>query len=353
MRITEKKQIQRFYQALLNRESSYVGIFYVGVKTTSIFCIATCRARKPKLENVEFYTTLKTVQSAGYRPCKVCKPTKNAEETPAQVRAAIQLFKNNPRIKISDQRLIDENIRPEFVRRWFKQTHGMTFHAYQRMHRINDALQEVKDGKTATDIAFDTGYESLSGFAYTFKKILGKSPKNSKEDNILLVSRLTTPIGPMLICTSERGICLLEFTDRRRLKTEFEDLQYLLKAKVIAGENQYSRQTEHEVGEYFAGKRTQFDVSIDAPGTPFQTSVWRGLQQIPFGELSTYQQQANALKKPKAVRALARANGANRIAIIIPCHRVIGKNGELIGYGGGLERKRWLIEHERGLKKRH
>ncbi len=346
MRITAKKTIDTYYRALLDREQSFVGIFYVGVKTTSVFCIATCRARKPKLENVEFYTNFKEALDHGYRPCKICKPTENAHSTPPQVEAAIQLVTQNPKEKISDYQLKQKDISPSLVRRWFKNHYGMTFHAYQRMYRINNALLELKSGKKTTATAYDAGYESLSGFGYTFKKIMGQSPQSSKSQAPILISRLTTPLGPMFACATEQGLCLLEFVDRRMLETEFKDLQRLLKTTIIIGENAHIRQVKKEIAEYFAGKRKTFEVPLHTPGTDFQNLVWKNLQKIPYGQTSTYQALAQLIQKPKAIRAAASANGFNRISILVPCHRIIGKNGELRGYGGGLERKRWLIDHE-------
>ncbi|MBL4830397.1 MAG: bifunctional transcriptional activator/DNA repair protein Ada [Aliivibrio sp.] len=347
MLITQQSKIDTYYQALVERATDFVGIFYVGVKTTSVFCIATCHARKPKKENVEFYTSFKEALDAGYRPCKVCKPTENANQAPEPVERAIKMVKDNPKEKVTDYQLKQCEISPELVRRWFNKHYGMTFQTFQRMYRINNALKELKDGKNATNAAFDSGYESLSGFGYTYKKVVGKSPKNSIEHSVILISRLTTPLGPMFVCATDKGICLLEFVDRRMLETEFKDLQRLLKAKIITGENQHIKQTKKEMGEYFSGQRTHFDIALDTPGTEFQNSVWNCLHQIPYGETRSYQQQAESINNPKAVRAVASANGFNRISIIIPCHRVIGKNGKLTGYGGGLERKRWLIDHEK------
>jgi AraC family transcriptional regulator of adaptative response/methylated-DNA-[protein]-cysteine methyltransferase len=347
MLITQQKKIDTYYQALLERAAEFVGIFYVGVKTTSVFCIATCHARKPKKENVEFYTSFKEALDAGYRPCKVCKPTENANQAPESVERAIKMVKDNPKEKVTDYQLKQNEISPELVRRWFNKHYGMTFQAFQRMYRINNALKELKEGKNATNTAFDSGYESLSGFGYTYKKVVGKSPKNSIENSVILISRLTTPLGPMFVCATDKGVCLLEFVDRRMLETEFKDLQRLLKAKIITGENPHIKQAKKELTEYFSGQRTHFDVALDTPGTDFQNSVWNCLHQIPYGETRSYQQQAESINNPKAVRAVASANGFNRISIIIPCHRVIGKNGQLTGYGGGLERKRWLIDHEK------
>ncbi len=346
MPIADRRKIEEYYNALVGRKEDYVGVFFVGVKTTSVFCIATCRARKPKKENVEFFDSFDEALKDGYRPCKICKPTENANAAPFQVEMAISMVRNSPKIKIKDQQLRENDISPEVVRRWFKKNYGMTFQAYQRMYRVNNAYLELKHGKKATMTAYDNGFDSLSGFAYTYKKILGKSPRDSHQKNIILIHRFTTPLGPMFACASDKGICLLEFVDRRMLDTEFKDLQKLLNAQILVGENEHIRQVKREISEYFEGKRQAFNVDLDTPGTTFQREVWTALHQIPYGKTAAYQDQAQAIGNPKAVRAVARANGANRVAIIIPCHRVIGKNGQLTGYGGGLERKRWLLEHE-------
>lgn len=347
MLITDTKQKETYYRALLDRNQSYVGIFYVGVKTTSIFCIATCRARKPKYENVEFFSTFKSALDEGYRPCKICKPTENSNQAPEEVIKAIELMNKEPKTKITDYELRLNNLSPEIIRRWFKKHYGITFHAYQRMFRINNAFQEIKSGKNIINTAFDTGYNSLSGFGYTYKKIMKKSPSTNLQHDVILIDRLTTPLGPMFICATKQGICLLEFIDRRMLETEFKQLQTQLNMKIIFGENEHIKQAKIEISEYFQGIRTHFTVALHTPGTTFQQTVWECLKQIPYGELTTYKQQAQKMNNPSAIRAVANANGNNRVAIIIPCHRVIGSTGELIGYGGGLERKKWLIEHEK------
>ena len=346
MQIADNSTIEKYYKALVERDTQFVGTFLVGVKTTGIFCIPTCRTRKPKFENVEFFTEVKELLEHGYRPCKVCKPTQNSNEPPAEVEKALALIKANPKGKIKDYELRENGISPENLRRWFNKHYGVTFHAYQRMLRINNAYQELKGGKSVTKSAFENGYGSLSGFAYTFKKVVGKAPGKSKEKNIILVQRITTPLGEMFICATEKGICLSEFVDRKMLETEFKDIQRLLNATILMGENKHIKQTKTELKEYFDGKRTAFEVALDAPGTEFQKLAWNALLKVPCGETRSYQAQAIALEKPKAIRAVANANGCNRIAIIIPCHRIIGKDGQLKGYGGGFERKQWLLAHE-------
>ncbi|GAB4413053.1 MAG: methylated-DNA--[protein]-cysteine S-methyltransferase [Bacteroidia bacterium] len=345
--ITDLQLQTTYYQALLNRDATFAGVFFAAVTTTSIFCISTCRARKPKPEHVIFYASMREALAGGYRPCKICRPTEHAHAAPPAVQAAIRLVEAHPKEKITDTHLRDAGIGPETLRRWFKQHYGLTFHAYQRMYRINLAVQELKSGKSATETAFDTGYESLSGFGYTYKSLLGSSPRQGRAQAVILIHRFTTPLGPMFACATEQGLCLLEFTDRRMLETEFSDLQRRLQARILTGENDPIRQAKEQLAAYFAGERHTFDVPLHTPGTDFQQQVWQRLREIPYGETVSYQTQAQLLGRPMAVRAVASANGHNRIAIIIPCHRVIGKDGNLTGYGGGLARKAWLLDWER------
>lgn len=351
MKITDISRCDMWYQALLDRAVEFTGVFFVGVKTTGVFCISVCRARKPKRENVEFYNNFKSALAAGFRPCKVCRPTENACTAPEFIEQALQLVRENPKARVSDTALRHHHISPERVRRWFLQNHGMTFQAFQRMQRVNVALQELKAGRSTTDVAFDNGYESLSGFGYTCKKLTGAAPSTGRQ--VILISRFTTPLGPMFVCATGQGICLLEFVDRRALETEFRDLQHLFSANIIAGENRHTRQAEKEIGEYFAGERQTFSLALDTPGSEFQRLVWKGLERVPYGEKTHYQRLAADIGKPAATRAVASANGANRVAIVIPCHRIIGKDNSMTGYGGGIARKAWLINHEATLRKRN
>ena len=168
----------------------------------------------------------------------------------------------------------------------------------------------------------------------------------SKQITIYTIE-INTPLGPMIGGTTTEGICLLEFINRIRLEKELVDLQKMLNAVIIAGRNQYSDQLEKEVGEYFEGKRKVFSVPVHTPGNEFSKSVWRMLMNIPYGQTWTYKKQAEMLNNPKAIRAIGTTNGRNRLAIIIPCHRVIGSNGSLVGYAGGIEKKKWLLNFER------
>ncbi len=159
--------------------------------------------------------------------------------------------------------------------------------------------------------------------------------------------KIDTPLGEMIAGATDEGVCLLEFNDRRMLPTEYKDLIKFLKTAFEEGENKHLRTLKKQLKEYFSGKRKEFSVPLVTPGSEFQQTVWKELQNIPFGSTRSYQEQAIALNKPDSVRAVANANGMNRISILIPCHRVIGSDGRLTGYGGGLRRKKWLLDHEK------
>lgn len=335
------------YNALLKKDSSFEGLFFVAVKTTGIFCRPTCTARKPKKENVEFFDTSKDAILHGYRPCKVCTPLEKSGSVPDYIKKLIREINDNPGTKIKDWHLRERGLEPNKIRRWFKKNHNMTFQSYQRMMRLNNAFTKIQSGGKVTDAAFDSGFESLSGFNDSFKSTMGKSPTKSMDKKVINITRLETPVGPMYACGTDKGICLFDFTDRRMLETEFKELSKYLNAVILPGDNKYFAVLKKETGEYFEGKRKSFTVPLDAPGTVFQKSVWEELKKIPYGETISYKTQAERIKNPKGVRAVANANGHNRISILIPCHRVIGENGTLTGYGGGLWRKKWLLDFEK------
>ena len=222
----------------------------------------------------------------------------------------------------------------------------MTFQTYQRLLRVGAAYRDLMNGQSMTEAALANDFESLSTSGESYRQVFSASPRKGAVRQVLNITRLTTPIGPMFAAAGEKGLCLLEFADRRMLERQLADLRKRLGAVILPGDNAILRQVELELVEYFAGTRKKFSVPLMVPGTDFQQTVWRVLQDIPYGETWSYKQQADALGKPKAVRAVANANGMNRISIIIPCHRVIGADGNLTGYGGGLPRKQFLLDHE-------
>jgi len=164
---------------------------------------------------------------------------------------------------------------------------------------------------------------------------------------MIKTATIVTPLGNMTAGAVKEGLCFLAFSDQAGMAAELENLAKLLDTEIKEGQHRYLRQVKRELKDYFSGKRKEFSVPLYTPGSEFQKSVWSALRNIPYGKTISYRKQAEILKNPGSVRAVAQANASNRIVIIIPCHRVIGSDGKLIGYGGGLERKKWLINHEK------
>jgi AraC family transcriptional regulator, regulatory protein of adaptative response / methylated-DNA-[protein]-cysteine methyltransferase len=333
-------------RAFLKRDVTYQGVFFIGVRSTGIFCRVGCPARTPRENQLEFFPTTRDALYAGFRPCKRCRPIEPPGAPPEWLQTLLKAIDANPETRWSDSDIRALRLQPDRVRRWFQKNHGMTFHCYARARRLGMALDQIRQGRSVVSAALDHGYDSLSGFNDAFRNVLGTNPKTAKGSTVVHVTRITTPLGPMLAGATEDALCLLEFADRRMLELQLRRVRKHFDAFFIPTPNALLEQTARELDEYFCGRRNRFGVPLRVPGTVFQQSVWTRLQAIPYGVTASYRDIAVELGTPKSVRAVARANGDNRIAIIIPCHRVIGSNGDLTGYGGGLWRKRRLLEIE-------
>ncbi|MDA7980852.1 MAG: methylated-DNA--[protein]-cysteine S-methyltransferase [Pirellulales bacterium] len=339
--------IDEMYDALLRRDDAYEGLFYFCVRTTGIFCRPTCSARKPKRKNVIFVPNVEEAFARGYRPCKVCRPLESAGQIPAWAAPLFELAESVNGKRIVDQDIRNAGIEPTRARRFFKQRYGMTFHAFCRAERLGKAMAGIQNGTSIEGAVLDGGYQSASGFREAFARLFGTPPAKSRELECLRTEILESPLGPMLAVAGDGGLCLLEFLDRRAIESQCAVLQRLFNAGVAPGEHRYLIQIQEELSEYFAGSRTEFDVPLDLRGTPFQLKVWKKLLKIPHGKTTSYARLAQQTGNPQARRAVGRANGQNRLAILVPCHRVVRSDGNLCGYGGGLWRKQWLIDHER------
>jgi len=236
---------------------------------------------------------------------------------------------------------------PERARRWFQKHHGMTFAAWCRGLRLSTAFAQIRRGEPMDDVILGNGFESHSGFRSAFTRAFGRAPRKAAISDCVRVSLLDTPIGPMLAAASDEGICQLEFADRRGLEKSYAEMRRRFALPVVPGENGPLVRLRQELSEYFNGTRRNFTVPVLLRGTDFQKRVWRELQRIPFGRTASYETIAKRIGSPSAVRAVARANGTNRLYLLVPCHRVIAKDGALSGYGGGVWRKRLLLELER------
>lgn len=335
------------YQAVVRRDPAYEGVFLTGVKTTGIFCRPTCRAKRPKAENVEFFPTVTEALHGGYRPCRLCRPMDSTKPVPPLVEKLRRAVDASAEGRVTDKDLAAMGVEPSTARRQFKSYHGMTFQAYQRARRMGLALREVGVGRPVIEVQLAHGYESTSGFRDAFARVFGRSPRAAKGGRCLLAQRIETPLGTMLAIADEQGLRLLEFADRRGLERELIVLRRRLKCAIVPGGNATLEETARQLGRYFAGESLDFDLPLAPVGSEFQLRVWKELGKIPPGTTRSYSGMAEKLKMPNARRAVGRANGSNMLALVIPCHRVIRADGTLCGYAGGLWRKQRLLEHER------
>lgn len=337
------------YSALVRRDRASEGVFFVGVKTTGIFCRPTCSAKKPKRENVEFFASPTAALAAGYRACKRCEPIESARARPEWVERLVSAVERDPGRRVTDDDLRKLSIEPERARRWFRQAYGMTFQTWHRARRMGAALEHLRKGKGVLTVGLEHGFESASGFRDAFTKLFGESPKNGRATSALSASWIATPLGPMVAVAGD-ALHLLEFADRRALATELERIRRSTGATIVPASNAVLEKTERELKAYFDGKLLRFTVRVAAIGTPFQLKAWEALQTIPFAETRSYSQMAQKVGRPGAQRAIGLANGKNAIAIVIPCHRVVRSDGDVCGYGGGVWRKQWLLEHEKTVR---
>ena len=333
-------------QAYLEQDASYDGLFFLGVRTTGIFCRPTCPARKPLPKHVEYFPTARAALVAGYRPCKRCRPLE-VDDQPPWAADLLTEVERDPLSRITDGDLRARGIDPGTVRRHFLRRYGMTFQAFTRARRLSGALNQIREGGALDTAVFESGYDSHSGFRDAFARTFGTPPGRYRKGECVAVSWLRSPLGPLVAGATAEGICLLEFTDRRMLGAEFAAVRKLFDAPVVPGSNTHLESLEVELASYFARSLRAFSVPLVYPGTAFQRRVWEQLLAIPYGETRSYEQIACAIGEPRAVRAVGRANGLNRLAILIPCHRVLTKDGKLGGYGGGLRRKQYLLDLER------
>ncbi|MBX9578510.1 MAG: trifunctional transcriptional activator/DNA repair protein Ada/methylated-DNA--[protein]-cysteine S-methyltransferase [Chthoniobacterales bacterium] len=350
---TEKLQ-QKYYQALLDKNKEYDGIFYVGVTTTGVFCRPTCPARKPKQEHCEFFKTAQEALLASFRPCRRCQPLSHPDHVSDLVKKLVEAVEAHPEKRWKDRDFVALSVDPSTARRQFKKRFGMTFVAYARARRMGLAMKEIRKGGAVIQAQLSAGYESSSGFRDAFSKIMGAAPTKPHEQHCLLkVAWLDSPLGPMLAVADEKELYLLEFVERRGLEREIERLRLRLKAAIVPGMTEPLRSIDRELKSYFEGKLKEFETPLFLLGSDFQKKVWQALLKIPYGETRSYAAQALSIGEPKATRAVANANGANQLAIVIPCHRIINSSGALGGYGGGIARKEWLLQHEAKYQHEH
>lgn len=338
------------YAALLARDARYEGQAFVGVTSTGIFCRLTCPARKPNADNCRFYDSVAGCIEAGFRPCKRCHPLAPAATADPAIQTLLAALEKAPGHRWSEADIVARGLDPSTVRRAFKRQFGITFLEMARHRRIRDGVETLTHGGRVIDAQLDAGFSSPSGFRAAVAKLLGQSPASlagTNGDELLRADWIDTPLGPMIAVGDAHALHLLEFMDRKALPTALKKLRTMAHGRLGFGPTPPIDQIRQELTAFFAGQSAAFSTPLAGHGSDFSRSVWQALRRIPPGETRSYSDIAKAIGRPSATRAVARANGANQIAIAVPCHRVIGSDGSLTGYGGGLWRKQKLIELER------
>ncbi len=270
-----------------------------------------------------------------------------AAEADASIQRLVRALEERPQHPWNEGDVAAMGLDPSTVRRAFKRHYGMTFLEMARLTRIRTGFETLSGGGRVIDAQLDAGFDSPSGFRNAFARLLGQPPSSFTGRELLKASWIETPLGAMIAVSDRHVLHLLEFIDRKALPAELKRLRTHAKGGVGIGREPPTEQAEAELAAFFSGQSAKFNVPLKFHGSAFTREVWRALREIPAGETRSYSDLARTIGRPTATRAVARANGANQLALVVPCHRVIGADGSLTGYGGGLWRKQQLIELER------
>ncbi len=335
-----------FRRAFFAGDASFDGLFVAAVRSTGVYCRPSCRARKPRPENVEFFDRPELAEQRGFRACKRCRPREWVGANPSWMAAIERVWQREPGRVIANRELPAFGVEPATARRWCLSQHGATFQQLQRARRVSRAAQALRAGRSAAEAGEAGAYQSESGFRAAFTRLFARAPRAHATRESITIQRLSSPLGTLIAGATSAHVCLLEFVDRRDLPRQIETLRRLLDAPAVLGSSPLLVELERQLGQYFERRRTRFDLPLCFPGTPFETRVWSALREIETGRTISYERLAARIGRPGAARAVGGAVGRNRLAILIPCHRVLRADESAGGYAGGVWRKRRLLELE-------
>jgi AraC family transcriptional regulator of adaptative response/methylated-DNA-[protein]-cysteine methyltransferase len=335
--------------AVVARDPKADGLFYYAVKTTGIYCRPSCGARTPNPENVTFHRTAEAAEQAGFRPCKRCKPdqTSRSAQRAALVAELCRSIETADTVPSLGELARQAQMSPFHLHRIFKAVTGITPKAYGLAHRASKLRHELSHAGRVTDAIYEAGYNSSGRFYEESKQLLGMTPKRYRTggpDTVIRFALGECSLGAILVAASALGVCAILMGDEpdalaRNLQDRFP------KAELIGGDDGFEHWMARIVG-FVDRPGLGLDLPLDLRGTVFQRRVWQALQKIPMGKTATYSDVARRIGAPKSVRAVAAACAANPLAVAIPCHRVVRRDGGLSGYRWGVERKRALIGRE-------
>jgi AraC family transcriptional regulator, regulatory protein of adaptative response / methylated-DNA-[protein]-cysteine methyltransferase len=341
------------WQAVIACDASFDGQFYYSVETTGVYCRPSCAARLAKRANVRFHDTRADAERAGFRPCKRCKPDQpSLDQLHAEkVAQACRLIEDADEAPKLDALAGTVGLSPYYFHRIFKQVLGVTPKAYATAHRTKRVRARLGEAGTVTEAIYDAGFNSNGRFYANSSEMLGMTPSDFRAGGAGQEMRFAVgkcSLGSVLVAASGKGICaILLGDDRESLLRDLKD--QFPRARLVGGDKAFERLTAKVVG-FVEDPAKGLDLPLDVRGTAFQHRVWDALRRIPPGSTASYAEIAEKIGAAKAVRAVARACATNRIAVAIPCHRVVRSDGALSGYRGGVERKRALLDKEARTK---
>ncbi len=337
------------WPAVVGRDAAADGTFYYSVTTTGVYCRPSCAARAARPENVRFHATRADAEAAGFRPCKRCRPDQSplTERHAAKVAEICRLIEAVEAVPPLAELASRAGLSPYHFHRVFKSVTGVTPKAYADAHRTQRVRDELDRSGSVTTAMFDAGYNSNGRFYERSNQMLGMTPSSYRAGGANVAIRFAIgecSLGSILVAASDRGICaILLGDDPDGLARDLQDR--FPRADLIGGDHGFEQFVAKVVGIVEA-PALGLDLPLDARGTAFQQCVWQALRKIPSGSTASYAEIAKRIGAPKAVRAVAQACAAKTIAVAIPCHRVVRKDGALSGYRWGVERKRALLERE-------
>jgi AraC family transcriptional regulator, regulatory protein of adaptative response / methylated-DNA-[protein]-cysteine methyltransferase len=338
------------WAAFVARDAAFDGQFFIAVETTGIYCRPSCPARRAKREHVRFYDAAAEAEQAGFRPCKRCKPNKPSlvQQHAEKVKEACRLIETAEAEPKLDDLAEAVGLSPYHFHRIFKSVVGVTPKAYAAAHRHKRVREELGRSATVTEAIYGAGFNSNGRFYATSSEVLGMTPSQFRSGGSNAEIRFAIgecSLGLVLVAASDKGVCAILFGDDPEtlagdLKKQFP------RAQLVGGDKSFEQLASEVIG-FVEDPRIGFDLPLDIRGTAFQHRVWDALRRIPVGSTASYAEIAKIIGAPRSTRAVARACATNRIAVAIPCHRVVGSDGSLTGYRGGVERKRALLARER------
>ncbi len=337
------------WQTVREKNPKFDGAFLFGVATTRIYCRPSCASRLPRLENVRFFADCAEAERKGFRACLRCEPNNAGFENPNVkiVRHICELIETSDEENLSlDDLSAELNVSPSHLQRTFKQVFGVSPREFGEAKRIEKFKRAVKKSDVTTAL-YDAGFNSSRALYENSAAKIGMTPAQyrGKGKNIEIGFTIAaSPLGKMLVAATARGICAVSFGDTEKELTD--DLREEFAAAEIKPADEFLQNTVREILRHLAGEQKVFDLPLDLQATAFQMRVWAELRKIPYGETRSYKQIAEAVEKPKAVRAVARACAGNPTALLTPCHRVVASDGKLSGYAWGVERKKMLLDKE-------